>query len=163
MRSGTKTDFPPLLAPGLHFMSVAALRALCVSPFTLSSTRAAIIVGLETVLTTLSNGRIVGDLWIDGSFVTEKVDPADVDIVLVLDYFGMNSPTSAQLQILRWFATNPDLRARYFCDSYVFMEYPREHSLFAVGQRHRDYWAGWSGKNRRDELTGMAVIEVGRR
>jgi hypothetical protein len=161
MRSAGKADFPPLLAPGLHFMTLLALRALCVTSFTLSNSRLPIMDGLEIVLAELNKVSVVGDLWINGSFITEKIDPSDVDIVLFIDYNGMPSPTREQLDMLNWFA-NDDLRTPYWCDSYVAIEYPRGHSSFSLGQNQRDYWAKWFGTNRKDELTGIAVIELRR-
>ncbi len=33
--------------------------------------------GLEAVIKRLVDTRIEGELWIDGSFLTEKIDPGD--------------------------------------------------------------------------------------
>jgi len=56
-------------------MTLDALRELCVTPFPLSNTRPAIMAGLEQLLQDLINYGISADVWIDGSFLTEKIDP----------------------------------------------------------------------------------------
>lgn len=77
-----KEEFPPLLEPGFHVTTLADLRSGCVTAFPLSKSRAQIMDGLEKFVDMLRSEGIVGDLWIDGSFMTQKLDPEDVDIVL---------------------------------------------------------------------------------
>lgn len=72
-------------------MSLGDLEKLCVQSnmFRTSNTRSTIMQGLRHVVDTLSNEAIPGEVWVDGSFLTKKIDPADVDILLsVRDGFG---------------------------------------------------------------------------
>ncbi len=41
--------------------------------------------GLEQTIEKLENSHVTGELWIDGSFVTKKIDPDDVDALLCVD------------------------------------------------------------------------------
>src|SRR5688572_17509862 len=77
-----KPDFPPLLQPGHHQMATDQIRALCVVQFPNSKTRTRLMAGLEQVMGMLESFDVEGELWIDGSFVTQKSDPEDVDLVL---------------------------------------------------------------------------------
>jgi hypothetical protein len=154
-----KSDFPPLLAPGLHPMTMQQLQDLCVRPFTLSTSRPLIIEGVRYVARQLEEIGVIADLWIDGSFLTEKITPDDADIVLRIDSNQMPSPTPEQLERIRW-VRDEDLKTPFYCDTYVFVEFPIGHPLYRVGQGARDYWSKWFGTNRRDELTGMAVLEL---
>ena len=65
-------------------MTVAQLRSLCVTAFPLSTTRADVMEGLQSVVGRLERERVYGELWIDGSFLTNKINPNDVDVVLPL-------------------------------------------------------------------------------
>lgn len=38
--------------------------------------------GLENVVQVLEQAGLAGDLWVDGSFMTEAIDPADSDVAL---------------------------------------------------------------------------------
>ena len=71
-----KAEFSPLLPLGRHEMTLAHLRQVCVDRFPLSATRPVIMGGLEKVINKLLEDAVKGEVWVDGSFVTEKMDPA---------------------------------------------------------------------------------------
>jgi hypothetical protein len=77
-------EYPPLLPIGRHQMSMADLRQLCVSEFPLSTTRDRIMSGFEEVVRKLDSVGIVGEVWVNGSFLTKKIDPNDIDASLRL-------------------------------------------------------------------------------
>lgn len=70
-----KVEYPPLLSAGFHEMTVEALRVLCVDSFPLSKTRADIMSGFEEVVRELRKAHVSGEIWTDGSFLTEKNRP----------------------------------------------------------------------------------------
>src|SRR5437588_12114043 len=82
MLGPNQKEYPPLLAPGFHYMTVSEMARRYVQNFPLSSTRSSIMDGLTAVTTRLVKSWVVGELWVDGSFVTEKIDPDDADVVL---------------------------------------------------------------------------------
>ena len=79
-----KEEFPPLLPAGLHSLDVNGRRRLCVERFGDSVTRPRIISNLENTIIEINRQGIMGQIWIDGSFLTEKLNPDDVDVALVL-------------------------------------------------------------------------------
>src|SRR5688572_7068176 len=83
--SATGIEYPPLLQPGLHAMTLQQVHDACVAPFPLSVRRPMIFQGLTDFFTELSNGGIAGVAWVNGSFLTEKLDPDDCDLVLCMD------------------------------------------------------------------------------
>jgi hypothetical protein len=76
-----KREYPPLLAAGLHPKTIAELRVMCVDAFPLSTRRDPIMQALQSMLTSLSVALLRADVWVDGSFVTEKIEPDDVDLL----------------------------------------------------------------------------------
>jgi hypothetical protein len=136
-----KPEFPPLLAEGLHAMSLADLKRLCVTEFPLSKRREPIMRSLESLLAALTGAAIKGQVWIDGSFLTGKIDPEDVDLVVVLQEqdFRLAWATLTGKDVLERIAkrqfTNP-----VKCDSYVNLEYANGSPKYALGQKQRDYW-----------------------
>ena len=139
-------------------MSLADLQAKCVDNFASSSTRADIMAGLEAVVQKLLGDGVTGELWVDGSFLTEKIDPEDVDIVLRLEPSFVNSATSEQHATIDW--VNNGLRADHYCDSYLFVEFPQGDPREHEGQWGRAYWIRQYGFNRDDESKGIAVISL---
>ena len=95
-----KPEWPPLLERGFHPMTLGGLRQLCVTPFSLSKTRPAIMAGLEQLTEDVAGYGIAADLWIDGSFVTEKLDPEDADVVFCVRAELYDNGTPSQRQIL---------------------------------------------------------------
>jgi hypothetical protein len=80
-------EYPPLLPEGLHEMSIDELRQLCVDGFNSGRDhREAVFQGLLTYLEDIETlGVSLDRIWIDGSFLTEKPVPADIDLVLICD------------------------------------------------------------------------------
>lgn len=137
-------------------MTVPELRALCVNAFPSSTRRGDVMRGLERVIERLVLGGVVGELWIDGSFLTEKINPEDVDIVLRVDGLFYETCSTSQRDIIDWLAE--DLKTGYHCDSYMFMEFPEGHPHYWYGEYSHAYWMRQWGFSRGDEVKGIAVI-----
>lgn len=94
-----KPEFPPLLAPGLVVHTRAELRALTVEAFPASTTRDALWQSLDLLVAELRSHQLLpARLWLDGSFLTEKIDPDDIDLCIEIEADRMNAapPPSAK-------------------------------------------------------------------
>lgn len=160
MAGGHKIEFPPLLAEGLHRMSLGDLKRLCVVGFPLSKRRESIMRALESLLAELSGVSIRAEVWINGSFLTKKIDPDDVDLVVVVQEQEQDLPTASAgkdvlVRIARQNFTNP-----IKCDSYLNVEYPPESPRYILGQKQRSYWLKQFGESRGGGKKGLAVLGV---
>lgn len=79
-----KEEFKPLLPAGWHAMDLEAARRLCVTRFPFSISRPRIMSLLEDVIVMMQQARMRGEIWLVGSFTTEKMNPDDVDLLLVV-------------------------------------------------------------------------------
>jgi hypothetical protein len=79
-----KPDFPPLLAPGFHRLSLDGLRRLCCFPYNIH--RSHLFLHVEQLVQDLLLRHVACELWINGSFLTHKETPGDVDVIVKLDY-----------------------------------------------------------------------------
>lgn len=157
--SSAKLEFPPLLPAGLHPKSLAEVRGLCVNAFPLSTTRAAIMADLEKAVQRLVAVRIRADVWVDGSFLTEKINADDVDIVVCAQGAVYDGGSAEQREALDWVKSNLKYSQGMLCDSYVFYTYPESDSLYWVGEMMRAYWMKQYGFNRtEDYFKGIAVV-----
>jgi hypothetical protein len=154
----SKPEFPPLLSVGRHAMNIADLHNLCVSGFSLSTTRATIMGGLERVFNKLSSDSIEGEVWVDGSFITCKLDPEDVDLVLRCsgDFYDMC--TVEQRDTVNWLSS--DLKLSHHCHSFLFFEWPEGHKQYWVGQYMQAYWMKQFGFSRSEAMKGIAVLAL---
>lgn len=154
-----KEEFPPLLEPGFHVMTLAQLRARCVTAFALSRTRERIMDGLEKFVSMLRAEGVVGDLWVDGSFITQKIDPEDVDVVLEVQSSFYEKATEAQQAVVDLVAV-ADFKPDYFCDAYVLWQYDKGDELYAYGEWERAYWIRQFGFSRGIDKKGMALVQM---
>lgn len=159
MSPSGKPQFDPLFPPGLHIISVDELRAMCIDPFSLSTSRKPIFQNLVDVLRQFADSDIVGDLWIDGSFVTTKFNPGDVDLVLCVSADLYDNCSVKQRSILEWFESE-SLHVDYRCDGYILVEWPREHPNYEVGLVAREYWTDFFGHTRDGYKKGIAVVRI---
>jgi len=151
-------DFPPLLPLGFHPKTVTELRQMCVDGFPLSTTRAGIMAGFESVVDRLVKSWVVGDLWVDGSFLTEKIDPKDVDVVLRIGAGLYNTGLPEQRDAVNWIIANQ--KATLKRDTYALMEYPPDDPLYTEGEWWRAYWHVKWGFSRDEDPKGIAVISL---
>ena len=139
-------------------MSLSEVRTLCVDSFPSSTTRQQIIEGLEKIIAALKSKNIPGEVWIDGSFVTGKMNPKDVDLVLRCPAEFYENSTQDQRDTVDWLQSN--LKEEYLCDSYCFMEWPEGHSNYWLGEYMYSYWMRQFGFSRGSEMKGIAVVPL---
>jgi hypothetical protein len=112
--------------------------------------------GIEAICGALSTALIPSEVWVDGSFLTQKIDPADVDLAVRLPYSRLPNPSPEQGALLQ------RISSKNFagCDSYVFLDYPNGHAQYAVGDMMRAYWQRQFGFSRNDQFKGIAVTRT---
>jgi hypothetical protein len=139
-------------------MTLPELRARCVAEFPRSTSRGIIMASLEAVIRRLVDTKVEGELWIDGSFLTEKIDPGDVDLLLRIKAEFFDNATPEQEQTLEWLEKG--LKNSFRCDSYIWREYPPGHALYHVSEDDRIYWTDWFGRSRSGHPKGIAVLAI---
>lgn len=135
----SKPEHSTLLAPGFHRFSLDDLPQTFVVPFANSQRRPVLLAGLKKFLEELAALAIKGDLWFDGSFATEKVEPDDIDLVVVLDPASLERLTLEQQLKAQQLFDNPTSKAKYNCDVYCV---PSTDIVLV------SYWRGWFGFKR---------------
>lgn len=111
-------------------------------------------------MTEFTNHGIPADAWIDGSFLTEKTEPDDVDVVFMVSYPYYSDPLNVpQRQFLDDVRKDRrlEMRSQYHCDTYVV--------FVQTGHSGRDEWnrSNWIrqfGFSRGYDYKGIAVIRT---
>jgi hypothetical protein len=118
--------------------------------FGFSETRAAILAGFRMALKTIPFLDAAEYCLVDGSFVENKRDPGDIDLVLVVGPIRERYPSSI---LLHWIsAHHTSLKSMYHCDVYV-----------ATEADVASYWDGRFGLSRRNLPKGMLKFKPVRR
>jgi hypothetical protein len=147
-----------LLEVGLHPMTLDDLDELCVAQFYSSTTREEIFNTLTKLVGNLSKVNIDGDLWIDGSFLTKKTNPADVDVVLVIDNNAYEQANEEQEQAIKELDSND--WSGGICDSYILVVYDSSDALYWFGEYMRAYWIRQFGFSRGEDMKGIATVTI---
>lgn len=113
---------------------------------------------LERLVDGLAAMNVVCELWVDGSFLTEKADPDDIDVSFAASITDLEA---LDVKIQDWILFNLDGSKRYspHLDTYICVRYPRDHPNRAADKT--DYWTEKWGVGWDDRLTGYAVIRLG--
>jgi len=147
-----KTDYPALLAPGFHDITVDQIKTLFLQPVS-SPTRENLTDSLLAFLEAFCEFEIPASVWIDGSYVTAKPNPSDVDLLLVLNARKTNALSRENQAALRALLDNRQAKFRFGCDVYYIPDDGRE-TEFA-------YWRGLFGFCRdRRTPKGIAVVTL---
>ena len=95
-----KPEFPPLLPHGLVPHSLPELEQLTVACFPASQTRPALWQSYLLITELRTYKLLPSKLWIDGSFLTHKVDPDDIDLCIEIDVDKINSCSEQSIAFL---------------------------------------------------------------
>ncbi|WP_050587392.1 hypothetical protein [Mesorhizobium sp. LSJC269B00] len=154
-----KDEFPPLLPAGLHRMTEDELKVLVVDAFPLSTKRPLLWQRFLNLMDEARQLKLEFEVWIDGSFLTQKIEPSDVDFVLDFDVDAINNPAPSQVPFLRELANQAFKPQKLH--SFIMFHAPTAHGQHAEGERLHDQWVkdfGFSYVAR--EPKGIAVLEV---
>lgn len=115
--------------------------------------------GLEYLLDSLTAVGVEAEVWVNGSFLTWKTDPGDVDVVLRVAGEFFDSATTAQQDAIARVADEHEMfKADHYCDAYLLVEHPAGHPEHAAGRLNRKYWESMWGHDRRMNPTGSRYL-----
>lgn len=153
-------EFPPLLAAGFWKMSASELHALVVNKFPGSTRRPALWSDFSFALDELKRLYIPCVVWVDGSFLTEKIEPKDVDFVIEVELEFLDTCNAEQAALLERFSDRA-LRTRPVLHSFVMPSAPPGHSFHQDALRLHAQWKKDFGHSYvKREQKGIAQVEV---
>lgn len=100
MAFGRKSDAMPLLGPGRHHLSLSEIFEQFVRGRRNEAHRERLFLSLEEFVQKLLVAKIPCELRIDGSFLTEKEMPSDVDVIILVESDINAQLSEAQDEIL---------------------------------------------------------------
>jgi hypothetical protein len=153
------------LAQGFHQMTVDELRALCVTNFPDSKVRSDIMAGFELIYERAISVGTDGEAWIDGSFLTQKIEPRDVDFIILTDAHFYDGGTPEQHEFIEWLISNEDdPKKSFLCHTDVVLLYPPDSPLYGLTLNAKKHWEenvyGFSVAS--GEPKGIAVVKLER-
>jgi hypothetical protein len=148
-----KVEYPPLLPHGFHARELSSLMEEFVNPFPESETRATLLEDFALLFRSLHKAGIVGQIWLDGSFLTTKPNPGDIDFILVIETVFFDSSSASQQALIESFSDDDTI-----CDTNVLYVFPPEQS---DNISQTDYWKSRFGSSADGTvLKGIVTLEI---
>lgn len=160
MNTRHKSEFPPLLQQGLHDLDEKSLKALVVEKFPRSTRREILWNNFVEIVGQLKSLKLPCKIWLDGSFLTEKIDPDDIDLVVDFPIQVMLSLSPEQGDIIHKLS-NCGFRHNQKLHTFVMFTAPAIHVEYVHHVAVHEQWKrdfGFSYIKR--EPKGIAVLEV---
>jgi hypothetical protein len=141
-------------------MTLDQIESLCVHPFqgAARSTRERLFYGLEELAQDLLRVGLRCKAFVDGSFLTEKPEPGDVDVLVSIDDDVMQNLTVEQRVLID--AIN-QLEYIKNIDSWAAASYPRGHQYFGTALDIGDAGDAYGLEHAKVWLKGIAVLRFG--
>lgn len=114
---------------------------------------------LEEFVAKLREHVVVCDLWIDGSYVSEKIDPEDIDLTFVVHGDVYDSLSTSLQADIDGFEDGERLRPHLHV--FPVVTRPMDHQNYAVMESMVRDVAQWWCVARGGWIKGMPVIRVG--
>jgi hypothetical protein len=115
--------------------------------------------GLRNVVGGLNQLGFRLEVWVNGSFLTQKINPEDSDVAVRFQGEDFDAAPPAQQRQFHQYV-NMDFKAVHKCDLYAFPEYNAGHALYDYGQWRKAYWLNKFGYSRAEDPKGLAVISI---
>jgi hypothetical protein len=152
-------DGSDYLSAGAHAATAAEIKAFCVDAFPTSSRRSVLFERWEVLLEAIERVIKVETQWIDGSYVTKKEEPGDIDLVSHLDGETLDGLGPVERTLLLGLVAGQLSKVLHGCDSFFLPVYPPEHPARAAYEAALDYWSEWFGTDRAGEPKGYVELE----
>lgn len=135
---------------------------MCVLRFPLSTTRREIMTGFRAVVERIVRCGIEGELWVNGSFLTEKIDPADIDLCAMIPSRFYDFGTEDQRIVIDWLISSEnEPKRRFHCDTNADLVYPETSPDYYLCGPMFDHWRRIFGTSvKTSEPKGIAVLRL---
>lgn len=149
------------LPAGLHLWTLEEVEERLVEDFPESDSRPRIWSGYLRLCRELLAIIDVSEHWLDGSFVTAKPHPGDLDLLVIAEKARLESLTATELKTFESLTYGKQTRDTHFCDSYRLVRVPEElHDDLRVFQSWQDYWLQQFGHDHSGRPKGIVRVMI---
>lgn len=155
-----KLCFPPLLPPGFHDFDDDKVKLICVDAFPQSVRRSMLYCNYTQLMADLrsinNQFHCFLEIWVDGSFTTEKPEPDDIDMLLVIDYLLLNTIPAMFYPQIEKILNRAYIKHNYHIDLLLLY---KNHPTSDYDE-DRMHWRGVFCHDREDTPKGVARLSL---
>lgn len=127
----SKPEWEPIFREGLNLVTIEEFFDIGVSKFPYSKTRNQIFDGFLKYVEIVKSTNLAGEIWLNGSFLTLKEDPEDIDLVFRFSGIQVDKLSDTDKENLEDCLLK-SYQLELKCDNYVLAEYPDNHPGYAA-------------------------------
>jgi hypothetical protein len=152
------TDAGDRLEPGRHEATLAEIEAVFVAGFPASTRRGPLFDSFRALRAAMMRVVPIREQWVNGSFVTDKSEPGDIDLVTIFDGETVDALDPASVVLLKGLVADKVSQQLHGCDSYYVGYYADGSPHRTVYLDARAYWESWFGADRTGAPKGYVVV-----
>lgn len=145
-------EFDPIYPAGFHDISFDNLYEIFVTPFENGERRKYLTDRFRAYIEKFSELGLKAEIWLDGSYSTNKPEPGDMDILIVFDVNEVNNLPMEKRPLLQELFDRELSKIRYSIDVLL---------LPSNDINNRSYWRGWFGFSRNEQPKGIPRLYYG--
>jgi hypothetical protein len=138
--------------------SLAEMYARYVAAYNSSKSRPAIWDGWMEHRRAIEALGITYATLVNGSFITNRLDPGDVDLCYLVDAADVNALTGPNQAAFRTLFDVAHCKKTYRCDPYSVSAYPLTHFRFQTMINSITYWSNVFGVDRRGRAKSFVIV-----
>ncbi|NCC53792.1 MAG: hypothetical protein EOM20_21660 [Spartobacteria bacterium] len=148
------------LDAGIYDMEIDEMEGSFVDAFPASNTRSGVFSGYRRHHADLISVGLEVEEMIDGSFISTKNDPGDIDFVCFVNAHELDRLPQEKKELFHNLVSGKKTRDAYLCDAYFCPIVPEDDPLFPKLRAQRKYWMGEFGYDRLDRPKGIVRVQV---
>lgn len=114
------------LAPGRHLATLDEVEKVFVQQFPSSESRPVLFESFKLVRRAIQRVVPIKEQWVKGSFVTDKLEPGDIDVVTILRAEDVDGLDDVDTTLLKGLFAAKTTQTLHGCDSYIVTEYQED-------------------------------------
>jgi len=119
--------------------------------------------GFEAIFERAAALVLRGEIWVDGSFLTKKIDPGDIDFIFIVSAAFHESGSAAQREFIDWLISNEDdPKKSFLCHTDVVLRYDAGSPWYPLTVSTLRHWDqnvyGYTVTTK--EPKGIAVVQL---
>lgn len=144
---------------GIHTCMLNEFKQRLVTDFIESNTRNNIYFGYVSYCNEFLPYEVVYCNLATGSFVSNKLDPHDIDLIVYVDAQKHKSMKERD-KFNRIFNNRNQIHLDYHCHTFVIPSYPKNHPLYAITASHEQTWINLFSNDRNNNTRGFVKLDT---
>lgn len=143
-------DFPAVLELGIHKKTMTEFEVWVITQFPNSESKVKLLKHFQRLIIKIQEFKISFEVWIDGSFLTTKPQPLDIDLLILAKKRDVNKYVQDRFYSFFSNENKHNIKMLYSCAvSYIIKGQKRDY----------DFWYNWFSKSRQGQSKGFISIE----